>query len=90
MLADVSKQLKESLDRVSRKAFQALRYRDYCRLDIRACDNGVFILEANANPGVEDSTGYGMSVSFHAAGMNFADFLWKIVASALQRKSLRG
>ncbi len=92
--------LKTTLADVSTRAFQTLSYRDYSRLDIRVNSGNpkdsrnwqdrVYILEANANPGVEDSTGYGMSVSFHAAGMNFIDFLWEIVASALRRKNRRG
>lgn len=84
-LAKLTPELEKSLADVSLKAFRTLGYRDYSRLDIRMRDNEVFILEANANPGLEDDEAYGMSVSFHAAGMSFADFLWEIVGSCLRR-----
>ncbi len=86
VLAKLSAVLQSKLIEVSKRAFRTLMYRDYSRLDIRTRGSDVFILEANANPGVEDSTGYGMSISFHAEGMNFSDFLWEIVDSALRRK----
>jgi len=90
VLAAISPAFRTRLADMSRRAFASLNYRDYSRLDIRTRGNEVFILEANANPGVEDSTGYGMSVSFHAAGMTYADFLWEIVLSALRRKKFGG
>lgn len=84
-LAKLTPELEKLLTDVSLQAFQALDYRDYSRLDIRTRGNEIFILEANANPGLEDDEAYGMSVSFHAAGLTFADFLWEIVQSCLRR-----
>ncbi|MBI3577247.1 hypothetical protein HY086_04380 [Candidatus Gottesmanbacteria bacterium] len=86
-LAKLTPELKKSLATISLKAFSTLGYRDYSRLDIRSRDNDVFILEANANPGLEDDEAYGMSISFHAAGLSFADFLWEIVNSCLRRNA---
>lgn len=85
VLATMTPTLKKKLEEVSLGAFRSLGYRDYSRLDIRVKDEDVYILEANANPGLEDDEAYGMSVSFHAAAMSFADFLWEIVGSALRR-----
>lgn len=84
VLATVTPSLQKKLEDVSIGAFRSLGYRDYARLDIRVTDEDVYILEANANPGLEDDEAYGMSVSFHAAGMTFTDFLWEIVTSCLR------
>lgn len=70
---------------VARRTFKELGFRDYARLDIRESGGDIFILEANSNPGLSDSDEYGMTVSYKAAGMTFADFVWKIVQSSLRR-----
>lgn len=77
--------LMKRLYRVSSKTFQSFGFRDYSRLDIRLRGEDVFILEANANPGLSDDDAYGMTVSYRAAGMTFADFCWEIVQSCLRR-----
>lgn len=71
------------LEEICVKAFRAFSFRDYSRIDIRMRDDEFFILEANANPGLGDDEDYGMTVSYKAAGMTFADFVWEIVNSAL-------
>ncbi len=84
-LAKLTPALLNNLQKVSSNAFHILDFADYSRLDIRTRGEEVYILEANPNPGLEDDPAYGMSVSFHAAGMTFADFLWEIVTSCLGR-----
>lgn len=78
--------LMQKLSRFSHTAFQAFGFCDYSRLDIRLRGEEIFILEANANPGLGDDDDYGMTVSYKAAGMTFADFVWKIVESCLRRQ----
>ena len=82
-------QLSEDLDgkiaAVAKKTFKELGFRDYARLDIRTSCNEICILEANSNPGLSDSDEYGMTVSYKAAGMTFADFVWTIVGSSMRR-----
>lgn len=85
-LAALSPSLAEKLQRISRKTFIDMGFSDYSRLDIRTRDEEVFILEANANPGLGDSDDYGMTVSYKAAGITFADFIWEIVESCLRRQ----
>jgi len=70
---------------VAKKTFKNLKFRDYTRLDIRTAGDSLYILEANSNPGLSDSDEYGMTVSYKAAGMSFADFVWTIVESSLRR-----
>ncbi len=91
-LAVLSPSLAEKLHHISQRAFVDMGFADYSRLDIRTRDDEVFILEANANPGLGDSDDYGMTVSYKAVGMTFADFVWEIVGSCLRRhkKDARG
>jgi D-alanine-D-alanine ligase len=70
---------------VAKKTFKELGFRDYARLDIRTREDTVYILEANSNPGLSDSDEYGMTVSYKAGGMTFADFVWTIVNSSMRR-----
>ncbi len=85
LLAKLSPMLAETIKTLSIKTFHALTYRDYIRLDLRMRGDDLFILEANSNPGLSHSEDYGMTVSYMAAGMSFADFVWEIVLSALRR-----
>lgn len=83
--ADVSPALAKRLEEISLAAARCFGFAGYSRMDIRARGEEPFILEANANPGLGDSDEYGMTVSYKAAGMTFADFVWKIVESCLTR-----
>ncbi|MCX6793927.1 MAG: hypothetical protein NTY06_02365 [Candidatus Gottesmanbacteria bacterium] len=74
-----------AIDLVARNTFTELGFRDYARLDIRTVGDSIFILESNSNPGLSDSDEYGMTVSYKAGGMTFADFVWTIVESAMRR-----
>jgi len=85
-LADLTPELNTKLRIMSMKAFTVLGFRDYARFDIRCDENGnPFFLELNSNPGLGDDEDYGMTVSYKAAGMTFADFIWEIVESAMRR-----
>jgi len=84
-LAVLSLPLLQTIEAVTKKTFADLSYRDYIRLDIRTRGADIFILEANANPGLSDDMEYGMTLSYKAAGWTFADFVWKIVESTIRR-----
>jgi len=77
---------RETLSALCRQAFSELSFRDYARFDIR-CDsnNTPYFLEVNSNPGLGDDSEYGMTLSYRASGMTFADFIGEIVTSALRR-----
>ena len=85
VLLKLSAGLQMAIESVARSTFTQLDFRDYARLDIRTRGNTVFILEANSNPGLSDSDEYGMTLSYKACGMTFADFVWAIVESAMKR-----
>jgi len=73
------------LEKLSETIFTTLHFHDYNRLDLRIKGDTVYILEANANPGLSDSDEYGMTISYKAAGMTFADFVDAIVVSCMRR-----
>lgn len=90
----------KNLDDIARATWKTFGFCDYARLDIRTkTDSGnpldsrnqraeIYVLEANANPGLGDSDEYGMTVSYKAAGMTFADFIWEIVQSCMRRYAI--
>jgi D-alanine-D-alanine ligase len=84
-LAEVDGQLEKSMKEITTRTFHLLGFRDYARLDIRTRGSAIYILEANSNPGLCDSDEYGMTVSYKAGGMTFADFVWSIVESTMRR-----
>ncbi|MBI5619814.1 hypothetical protein HY950_02535 [Candidatus Gottesmanbacteria bacterium] len=87
-LAKLSDRLDRALVTLARQTFTKLGFCDYGRLDIRTRGETPYILEANINPGLSDDDEYGMTVSYRAAGMTFADFVWEIVRSCIRRFSI--
>ncbi len=85
ILAKLIPELKEKLEEMSIRAFTNFGYRDYARFDIRCQNKEPLFLEINSNPGLSDDEEYGMTVSYKALGLTFADFVWEIVQSSLDR-----
>ncbi len=84
ILAKLTKELQEKIEEMSKTAFTTFGYRDYARFDIRCQNKEPLFLEINSNPGLSDDAEYGMTVSYKALGLTFADFVWEIVESALR------
>ncbi|HUR96378.1 MAG TPA: ATP-grasp domain-containing protein [Gemmatimonadales bacterium] len=75
---------RERIEEICRAAFRALWLRDYARLDIRlAADGEVWFLEANANPFI--SYGHDMANAADKAGMDYYDFVERLVDEAMAR-----
>lgn len=73
----------KGIEDASRRIFQALKLRDYARIDYRLTpDNRLVFLEANANPDLTPHT-FGRNVCF--AGVAYPDLITGIVEAALQR-----
>jgi D-alanine-D-alanine ligase len=80
----LSKAVRERITETCRMAYRALWLRDYGRLDIRLTDDGgVWVLEANANPFI--SYGHDMANAAAKAGMEYCDFIQRIVDAAIAR-----
>ncbi len=88
-LAVLDASLAHTLTKISTAAFTELGFRDYARFDVRCDAEGhPYFLELNSNPGLGDDDEYGMTLSYKAVGMTFADFVWEIVQSALRRSTV--
>lgn len=85
ILANLSKELKQKIQVMSKDVFTSMGYRDYARFDLRCRGDEPMFLEVNSNPGLSDDEQYGMTVSYKAIGMTFADFVDEIVGSACRR-----
>jgi D-alanine-D-alanine ligase len=80
----LAKAVRDRILETCRTAYRALWLRDYARLDLRVSeDGGVWVLEANANPFI--SYGHDMANAAAKAGMEYCDFIQRIVRAALDR-----
>ena len=80
----LAKAVRDRIVETCRTAYRALWLRDYARLDIRLSDDGtVWVLEANANPFI--SYGHDMANAAAKAGMEYCDFIQRIVDAAVAR-----
>ncbi|HKH82046.1 MAG TPA: hypothetical protein VKA25_00030, partial [Gemmatimonadales bacterium] len=80
----LSKGVRERIYETCRTAYRALWLRDYARLDLRLTPDGqVWVLEANANPFI--SYGHDMANAAAKAGMEYYDFIQRIVDAAIAR-----
>jgi len=88
-LADLTDTEMSELLRIVPLTFTAFGFHDYTRLDMRMSESGkLYILEANANPGLGDDELYGMTVSYKAVGWTFTDLIRSIILSCLRRFSV--
>jgi D-alanine-D-alanine ligase len=80
----IAKAVRERIVETCRTAYRALWLRDYARVDIRlTADGQVWVLEANANPFI--SYGHDMANAAAKAGMEYSDFIQRIVDAAVAR-----
>jgi len=70
------------LDKLSRRIFRSLSLSGYARMDFRVtADGGVYVLEANANPNLEQAEDFAESA--RAAGVEYDDVLERILTLGL-------
>jgi D-alanine-D-alanine ligase len=80
----LARRVRERILETCRTAYRALWLRDYARLDLRLTSDGrVWLLEANANPFI--SYGHDMANAAAKAGMEYSDFIQRIVDAAVAR-----
>jgi len=80
----LARAVKARIEDICRTAFRALWLRDYARLDVRvAADGEVWVLEANANPFI--SYGHDMANAAGKAGMDYYEFIQRLVDEAMAR-----
>ncbi|MGQ9560664.1 MAG: D-alanine--D-alanine ligase family protein [Candidatus Oleimicrobiaceae bacterium] len=82
--AQVERPLRRRLERTALRVFRLLHGRDYGRVDMRVDGKGaIFVLEFNPNPDISPEAGYTRSLK--AAGIEFAEFVDRLLAHALYR-----
>ena len=80
----IAQAVRTQIDETCRTAYRALWLRDYARLDLRLAPDGqIWFLEANANPFI--SYGHDMANAAVKAGMEYNDFIQRIVDAAIAR-----
>lgn len=82
--AELGEQIQDRIERWSALAFRSLGLRDYARIDWRLSPTrGLMVLEANPNPDI--SPGSGLLRSVRAAGMDYFEFIGRLIEETLAR-----
>lgn len=83
---DVSKELSERMQRVAVEAFNALRLRDYARIDLRVTDNDdIYVIEVNPNCYLERESEFARAAA--EGGLAYDALIARILELALARYS---
>jgi len=81
---DLSEELVEKLSDTGLKAYQALKLRDYGRIDMRLSEKGdVYVIEANPNPWLASKHEFAMAAK--ASGRSYTQLIGEIVDLAMAR-----
>ena len=84
--ADLSEELTKKIQQVGLDAFQALRLRDYGRIDLRVTsDEQVYVIEANPNCYLEKNSEFARAAE--KAGMSYPALIARIIELATARYS---
>lgn len=91
--AAIPRALQEEIERLCRKAYDVLRCRDWCRIDVRLDASGrPHIIELNPLPGIlpkpEDNSCFPKAA--RAAGINYNGLIQRVLALAALRYGLAG
>ena len=85
VVAKLSPELEQEIQRIALDAYRALRVRDYGRVDLRMDASGaIYVIEVNASCYLEKSSE--LATAAAAAGLGYEDLLEKIVELALERR----
>jgi D-alanine-D-alanine ligase len=83
---DLSSELTQKIQRVAVDAFQALRLRDYGRIDLRVtADDEIFVIEANPNCYLERNSEFARAAE--KAGLSYPALIARIIELATGRYS---
>jgi len=81
---DLNDELRERIAETALTAYQALKMRDYGRIDLRVSETGrVYVLEANPNPWLDPSAEFAMAAK--EGGRSYTQLIGEIVESAIKR-----
>lgn len=81
---DIDDDLVEKIQRVAVTAFQALKLRDYGRIDLRVTKKGkIYVLEANPNPWLDPAAEFAMASK--ESGRSYTETIAQILEHATRR-----
>ena len=86
--ANLDRKTENRIKDVAFKAFRAIGCRDYARVDMRM-DNleKIYVIEVNPNPDISPDSGFVRALK--AAGLDYEEFVHKVIGFALQRKRMK-
>lgn len=83
--AKLNKSIKQKIEKVALKAYNAMNCRDYARVDIRLSKENIpYVIEVNPNPDISPDSGFVRAAN--AAGISYEVLLKNITSFALERK----
>lgn len=89
--ANVSPELRQSIEDICKRAYTVLNCRDWCRIDVRLDEHGVpHIIELNPLPGIlpnpDEHSAFPMAA--RASGMDYDELLNHVLETAIKRHGL--
>ena len=89
LAADLDEETTAHLQETALAAYQAVKLRDYGRIDMRLTPKGeVYVIEANPNPWLSSKQEFAMAAK--ASGRSYTQLIGEIVDMAMQRYAQRG
>ncbi len=84
LVSDLDEKTTAKLQEIGLAAYQAVKLRDYGRIDMRLTPKGeVYVIEANPNPWLSSKQEFAMAAK--ASGRSYADLIGEIVSLAMER-----
>jgi D-alanine-D-alanine ligase len=89
LVSDLDEEMVGKLQETGLAAYQAVKLRDYGRVDMRLTPKGeVYVIEANPNPWLSSKQEFAMAAK--ASGKSYTDLIGEIVEMAISRYAAEG
>lgn len=76
--------IKDKIENVALKSFDALHCRDYARVDVRLEGETPYVIEVNPNPDISPDAGFARSLK--AAGISYEQFIEMIIGFSKEKR----
>ena len=89
LVGDIEEEMVANLQKTGLAAYQAVKLRDYGRVDMRLTPKGeIYVIEANPNPWLSSKQEFAMAAK--ASGRSYTDLIGEIVDMAMARYAAEG
>ena len=89
LVGDIEEEMVAKLQKTGLAAYQAVKLRDYGRIDMRLTPKGeIYVIEANPNPWLSSKQEFAMAAK--ASGRSYSDLIGEIVDMAMGRYAAEG